>query len=208
MLQKDFFAFLEADRVDDPLALDALQPRLEHLEPRGVDHDRNLRDLRLAGEKREELGHHLHAIEHSLVDVDVDDGGAVFDLLAGDTQRLLVALLLDQPGEGPRPRDVGPLADDRETGLRPNLQHLEPGVSRPPRRFGRLPRRVIPHRVGDRLDVGRCRAAAPPHDVEPAVLGVLFEHRGHHLGCLVEATECVGKACVGIATHEPRGRPR
>ena len=200
---------LQADRVDDPLALDALQPRLEHLEPRGVDHDRDLRHLRLAGEEREEFGHHLHAVEHPLVDVDVDDVGPVLHLLAGDAQGLLVPLLLDEPGEGPRSRHVCPLPHDREARLGgADLVHLEARIAAAPRRRGGLPGRVFRHHVGDRLDVGGRGAAAAPHDVDPAGLGELLEHARHHLGGLVEAAQGVGQPGVGVDAHRDRGDRR
>ena len=208
VLQERLLPLLEADRVDDALPLDALQPRLEHLKPRGVDHDRDLRDFWLAREQRQKLRHHLDAVEHALVDVDVDDVGPVFDLLPGDGQPLLVPLLLDQPGEGPRAGDVRPLAHDREAALGPQFQHLQARVPRPPRRRCGRPGRVVSHRVGDRLDVGRRRAAAAPHDVEPAVLGELLQHGGHHFGSLVEAAEGVGQPRVWIAAHESRCDPR
>ncbi len=47
----------------------------------------------------EEMGHGLDAVEHSLVHVDVNDLGAVFDLLSGDGQGLLEFAGEDEFGE-------------------------------------------------------------------------------------------------------------
>jgi hypothetical protein len=104
-------AFLHRDRVDDALALDALQPGLDHLPLRAVDHDRHARDLGLAGDQIQEADHRRLRIEHRLVHVDVDDLGAALDLLAGDAEGLLELAVEDQAGERLRAGDVGALAD-------------------------------------------------------------------------------------------------
>ena len=121
--------FFQADGVDDPLALEAFEARLEHLPVGTVDHHWNPGYLRLAREEREELRHHRRAVEHPLVDIDVDDVGAVLHLLPGDADSLLVALFADEPGEGLRAGDVRPFADDREAALGADLEHLEPRVA-------------------------------------------------------------------------------
>ena len=90
LLEELLLALLEADRVDDPLALDALQPRLEHRETRAVDHDRDSRDFRLGREQVEERRHRLLPVEQVGVHVDVEDVGAAAHLLERDVDRTLV----------------------------------------------------------------------------------------------------------------------
>ena len=80
-------ALLQADRVDDALALQALQPGLDHRPLGRVDHHRHPRDVRLGGDQVEEADHRLLGVEHRLVHVDVDDLRAVVHLLAGDVER-------------------------------------------------------------------------------------------------------------------------
>ena len=121
---------LEADRIHDPLSLHALQPRLQHAESRAVDHDRHAGHIGLAGEKREEFSHHGRAVEHPLIDVDVDDVGAVLHLLAGNAERLFVAIFFDQTGKGAGAGDIGAFANDREAALGTDLKQLEPRVAR------------------------------------------------------------------------------
>ena len=58
-LQKILFAFLQADRVHHGLALDALQPRLEHRPLRAVDHDRDARNLWLGRNQIQKMRHRL-----------------------------------------------------------------------------------------------------------------------------------------------------
>ena len=59
---------------------------------RAVDHDRDLRDVRLGGEAAQEPGHRGDAVEHRLVHVDVEHHGAVRDLVARDLDRLVLAV--------------------------------------------------------------------------------------------------------------------
>ena len=89
-LEERLLALLEADRVDDRLALHALQPGLDHAPLGRVDHDRHARDVGLGRDQPQEGRHRLLAVEQAVVHVDVDDLGAVLDLLARDAQRRLV----------------------------------------------------------------------------------------------------------------------
>ena len=82
------FPFLEADRVDDALALDALQPGLEDRPLGAVDHDRHARDVGLGGDVVQERRHRLLGVEHAFVHVDVDDVGAAAHLVERDAAPL------------------------------------------------------------------------------------------------------------------------
>ena len=77
-------ALLQADRVDDRLALHALEPGLEHRPLRAVDHDRHARDLGLGRDQVQERRHARLGVEHALVHVDVEDVGAAAHLLGRD----------------------------------------------------------------------------------------------------------------------------
>ena len=112
------FAFFERDGVDDSLALQALQAGFDDLPLGGVDHEGDLGDLGFGGEELEVAGHGGDAVDHALVHADVDDVGAVFDLLARDADGFFVLAFLDQAGEFGRAGDVGALADhDVDAGL-------------------------------------------------------------------------------------------
>ena len=111
-------ALLERNAVDDALALDALQPGLDHAPLAAVDHDRHPGDLGLAGDQLQEALHRSGAVEHGLVHVDVDHLGAVLDLLARHAQGVFVTTLQDHPRESLGAGDVGALADvDEQAGL-------------------------------------------------------------------------------------------
>ena len=81
VLQERRLALLHADRVDDGLALHALEAGLDHAPLGAVDHDRHARDVRLRRDQVEERRHRLLAVEQAFVHVDVEDLRAVFDLL-------------------------------------------------------------------------------------------------------------------------------
>ena len=51
LVAESVLAFLHRDRIDDGLALHALQPRLDHLPLGGVDHDRHAGDVGLGGDQ-------------------------------------------------------------------------------------------------------------------------------------------------------------
>ena len=92
-------AFLHRDRVDDRLALHALQAGLDHRPFRRVDHDRHAGDVGLGGDQIEEGDHRLLGVEQALVHVDVDDLRAVRHLLARDVERGGVVAGRDQLAE-------------------------------------------------------------------------------------------------------------
>ncbi len=78
---KLFFAFLHADGVDDGFALNALKACFDHFPLGGVNHDGHAGDIGLAGNQVTETDHRRFGIEHAFIHVDVDNLGAVFNLL-------------------------------------------------------------------------------------------------------------------------------
>ena len=104
-------AFLERNRIDDSLALDALESRLDHVPFRRVDHHRHARDVGFGGDEVQVFHHRRLGIEHRLVHVDVDDLRAAGDLRARDFHGARVVAGEDQLGERPRTGDVGAFAD-------------------------------------------------------------------------------------------------
>ena len=146
LLEELLLALLEADRVDDPLALDALQTGLEHREARAVDHDRDPRDLGLGREQVEERRHRLLPVEQVGVHVDVEDVGAAAHLLERDVDRTLVVARLDQAAEARRAGDVRALADHHEAGVGADLERLQAAEARASGPFREVARRQIRER--------------------------------------------------------------
>ena len=127
LAQEVVFALLEADRVGDRLALDALQPGFDHRPLRAVDHDRQPGDFRLGGDDVEERRHRRFRVEHPFVHVDVEDVGAAAHLVERDRCRLGELAAGDQPREALRAGDVGPLADHDEVAVGPDGQRFQAG---------------------------------------------------------------------------------
>ncbi len=96
VLEEDLLALLERDRVDDALALGAPQAGLDDLELRGIDHQRHPADVGFGCDQADEPGHRGGRVEHRLVEVHVDQLGAVLDLLAGDRHGLVETIVEDQ----------------------------------------------------------------------------------------------------------------
>ncbi len=92
----------------------AFQPGLDHRPFRGIDHDRHAGDVRLGRDQIEEGDHGLLGIEHALVHIDVEQVGAVLDLLARNFERAGIVVGFDQLAEARRAGDVGPLANHDE----------------------------------------------------------------------------------------------
>ncbi len=110
-LQEILLAFLQADGVDDALALHALQTGEDDGPFRAVDHDRNAGDLGLGRDVVHEIGHDALGVEHALVHVDVDQIRAAAYLVERDGGPLCIVARPDQAREPHRPGHVGPLAD-------------------------------------------------------------------------------------------------
>ena len=127
LVQEVVFAFLQADRVGDRLALDALEAGLDHRPLRAVDHDRQARDLRLGRDDVQERRHRRFRIEHPFVHVDVEDVGAAAHLVERDVGGLGELAAGNQPREPLGAGDVGPLADHDEVALGADGQRFEAG---------------------------------------------------------------------------------
>ena len=104
-------AFLQRDRIDDRLALHAFEASLDHLEFRGIDHDRHARDVGLGRDQIEEILHGAGGVEHALVHVDIDNLRAADHLFARHVERRRVFIVFDEFPETRRASDIGALAD-------------------------------------------------------------------------------------------------
>ena len=211
LLQEILFAFLQADGIDDGLALHALQSGLEHRPLRAVDHDRQARDFRLGGDEVEEMRHRLLGVEQAFVHVDVDQVRAAAHLIERHVDGLAELAVLDQPLKFLRAGDVGALADHLEVAVGADRQHFEPGELRV-RRLERRPavrRRDLARRHAgdlfrDRADVIGRRPAAAADDVDEAAGGEIPDQLAGLRRVLVVLAERVRQPCIGIAADERR----
>ena len=198
-------ALLHGDRVDDRLALDALEAGLDDVPLGGVDHHGDAGDVGLGGDQLGEAVHRLDAVDHPFVHVDVDDLCAGLDLLAGDGERGRVVAGLDQVPEAGRAGDVGALADVDEQAVLGDGQRLQPREAEGGRHLGGDPRSLAVGCGGDPRDVLRRRPAAAADQVDEAAVDELLEDRGGLLGRLVVLAERVGQPGIRIAGDERVG---
>ena len=96
LFNKERFSLFQRDTVADALALDALQPGFDNLKLGRIDHERHFRNVRLRDRTLQELLHRNDAVDHAVVDVDVDDHRSVLDLLASDLHRSGVIVVFNQ----------------------------------------------------------------------------------------------------------------
>ena len=174
------------------------------------------------------------AIDHPFVHADIDDLGAVLDLLPGNGERGLVLAGLDQAGEPGRAGDIGALADVEEVdgggihgregdarrlfGWRIGFQHaVANGVSMNRHSLQsaeaqaglgqrREARGKATHRLGDPADVLGRSAAATAYEVQKTGFGPLAELRRQCLGRLGKAggQQWIGQTGVGICADVNR----
>ena len=199
LLFEGLLSFFEADGIDYPLALDALEPGLDDGEIGAVDHDRHPGDVRLGGDSVEELGYHFFRFEQPLVHVDVDDVGSPLHLLAGHIDRRFVVPLFDQAGETARAGDVGALADHGEVGVGVDDEGFHAAVAGKRGRGGKRAGWFSRDDLGDGSDVIRAGAAAAAHHVEQPFGGVLPQLFGHLCRGFVVFAHLVGEAGIQVA---------
>ncbi len=208
LLEERLLALLQADRVDDPLALDRLQPGLDHAPAGAVDHHRDPRDLRLGCDHVEERAHRLDALEQVGVHVHVEGVRAAAHLLERDLHRPDPVARLDEAPESRRARHVRPLADQDEARVRADLERLEAApVRHVPHRRDRTRREAL-HRAGDRRGVIGARAAAAAGNVQEPGLGELAQEAARDLGRLVVTAECVREPRVRVHADQARRHVR
>ena len=222
VFDKRFFAHLERDGVHDALALDALEAFFDNFEAGAIDHDRHAAYSRVGSNQVQESAHFGGGVEEAIVHVDVNDVGAVIDLLTGDVERFFVILLVDETQELLGARDVATFADLHEIiGIaavgavaRANLfseQRFEPRKAEAracnvlwsgftPLVVGRERIKHLAHRG----DMFWSRTAATANHVHELVVQI-NAHQAHHVfGRVVITAELVRKTCVRMATEVAR----
>ena len=199
MLAENVFALFQTDGVDDCLPLHAFQPGFDDLPFGGVNHHRHAGDVRFGGDQIQKAGHARHAIEHTVIEIDINHLRAIFHLLGGNADGFFIIFFVNQAPESRRTGDICPLADVDEIAERCDRQRFQPAESRFGFVFRHGARLKLLHRFGDGADVvGGCAAAAA-NDVHESVLGKIAQLLGDFLRRLVILTEFVRQPGVGIA---------
>ena len=205
VVEKNLLPLLQADGVDDALALQALESRLEHAPLGGIEHHRHPRDVGLRGDEVEEAHHRRFGVEHALVHVDVDHLRAARDLLARHLDRRRVVACLDELAKARGAGHVGALAHVDEQRLLVDRDRLQAGETGLHRHRGNGARRAPAEPLSQHADVLRGRAAAAAEDVDQARGGVFLQDLRSLFRCLVVFPEGVRQARVRVSAH-PRIR--
>ena len=96
--------------------MQALEPGLDDLPLRGVHHKGHFGDFRLTRQQLQVATHCCNAIDHALVHADVENVGAIFDLLPGYADCVLVFAFLDQFRELRRTGHIRPFTNNYVDG--------------------------------------------------------------------------------------------
>ena len=208
MRQERFLAFLEADGIDDALALDAFEARFDHRPFRRVDHDGHARDIRLAGDQAQEFHHRRLRVQHALIHVHIDDLRAIGHLLTRHVDRGGIIARFNQLAKFRRAGDVGALADVDEQAAGIDGQGLQAAQAAGRFDLGKDARRETVNRTFDGLNVLRCRAAAATDHIDEAAGGEVAQRLGGLLGGLVILAECIGQSGIRIGADVDVGDAR
>ena len=166
MRQELCFAFLHRNRIDDALALNALQPGFDHAPFGGIKHDGHPRDVRLGSHQLEEFVHGGERIQHRLVHVDINHLRAVFHLLPRHCQSIVETALQNHAGKGFGARDIGPLADVDIQRVGSDVKGFQTGQAQGRRNLWRHARRQGGHPLRDLADMLRRGAAAATDNID------------------------------------------
>ena len=93
---KDLLSFLQGNRVDDTFSLHTFQSGTYHFPLGRVNHNGHTGYFRFRSHQIQEGSHLLCGIQQAIVHIHVDDQSAVFHLLAGYRQSLIVFLLINE----------------------------------------------------------------------------------------------------------------
>src|SRR5262249_50789593 len=107
--------------------LGTFQSRFDHAPFRAVDHNRHARDFRFAANEIYEACHGSFGIEHSFVEIDVDDVGPIRDLLPRNGHGPIEIARQDCFRKLWRTSAVAALADDDESKLWRDVERFQSG---------------------------------------------------------------------------------
>ena len=200
MFQEFIFPLLQGDGVDDGLALQAFQSGHNHFPLRGVYHDGNTGNLRFRSYQMEE-SRHLHlSVQQPVVHIYIDDLRTVFHLLAGNAERLVIFLFINQTQEFARTRNITAFTHIHEVIFRLHFQKFKPGEPKIFRSGTRLMGRCTGNQRGVLGNVGICRSATTTDNIHQSLMDILFYFMCHIGRSLVVCAQTVGQSGVGIST--------
>ncbi len=158
--------------------------------------------------KQQKTHHRRLGVEHAFIHVDIDDLRAVFDLLARDRQRIVVAAFENHLGKRARAGHVGAFTDVDEQRVLADVERLQPGQAHRRFQHRRYPRGDAFDRFRNRCDVRGRGAAAATDDVQESRARPFANVHGHFRAVHVVFAKRVGQAGVGVGRNKYVGLGR
>ena len=208
LVQELLFAAFEADGVDDALALQAFQSRLQHAPLGTVHHNWHARNIRIRSQQIQEAMHARLGIEQAFVKADVDDVRAVLHLLPRERECALKVVLLDEFLELRRAHHVGAFADLCELARRIAyglwFESAEAQRSLAGLRHARF---ALGQHLHNGLQVRRCGAATTACHIQQSLLRQIVQcFRGINGPFVITRfRQGIGQACIWITMHKRIG---
>ena len=210
LFQERLLALLQAYGVHNAFALSVFQTRDDGVPMRRIDHQRRLRHSRVVGNVSHEFLHAGAAVQHRVVHVYVNDGGAVLYLLCCNLKTCIIVAGCYQPCEFSRARHVRAFTDIREIAvLQVNADCLQSahcqdfaipfGIIREASWTDAL------YRLGNRSYMLRRSAAASAHDIDNAFFCHCPDGAAHLLRSLIVTAHFIRQTRVRIADDGTSG---
>ena len=192
MFQELFLAFFQTDGVDHCLALDAFQACLYDCKFRRVDHKRNLGNFRFSQQKIQEGMHLMLRIQHSVIQVNIQDLCAIFHLSACYLKGLVIYFFTDQASKLPASGHIATLPDIDEIGSFKSSKGLQTTQGQSGYSYGRPPDLHLLGQGCKGPDMLGRGSAAPSHDIYKSGVDKFLDQLRHIFGRFVILPELVG----------------
>ena len=195
-----FFTFLQGDGVDNTFTLHTLQSGEDNLPFRRVNHYRNPGNIRLGSHQIQESSHFFGRIQQTVVHIHVDNLRSILHLLAGNGQRLIVFLFINQPQELTGTCHVTAFAYIHEVDGRTYLQQFQPRQPHIFRFRCRYMRLLAGYELLITGDVFLRRTTTSTDDIHQPFINIFLHFGSHLIGSLVVLSQTVRKSGIGIST--------
>ena len=199
--EKFFLPGLQADRVDDGLALYTFEPCLNHIPFGRVHHDGNPADIRLRGNQIEKGHHGRLRVQHAFIHIDINDLRAIFYLCARHGQCLVEAAVHNKAFEFGRAGDIAALPHIHEQAVRRDVERFQSAQATGRFMPGQRARCHAFTGMRDRPNVGGCCATATAREIQEAAAGELPVILLHDFWRLIKLTKGIGQAGVQVGTE-------
>lgn len=204
LVNEVLFPFFQGDTVYDTLSLHLLQTGLDDGKVRGVDHEGNTGHVGIGGQKAYELLDNRLSVDHSFVEIDIQNLGSFFDLFLSNVHAAIQVVFCYHPGEEARSGHITSFSDVDEKKVLGEYKRLQTGKNEGTLNLRAIARSYPLHNLRKGLDVVRAGTAATSDDVNETATSEVQDLRRHSGRVLVVFTHSVGEAGVRIGRDVAR----